>query len=318
MVVEQREIEIFLTLAEHLHFRRTAEQLHISQARVSQTIKKLERQIGAALFDRTSRRVALTSIGRRLRDDLAPAYQQIQDAIAHAVAAGHGVDGALRLGFEAPALADHLTAPIDTFRSRHPGCLVHLREAPFHDPLGIIGTGEADVVVIQAPVTEPGLVEGPTAVVEPMVLAVSDQHPLARAQAVTLEDLARTPVLPSARPVRPYWVAPPHPWHTPGGKTIERAPATTTFQELLAAVAAGSGICPLGAHVARYFARPNITYVPFHDAPPATWRLVWPRTGETARIRAFAQHVVTSPAAPQTGADLRRRCNVTASSRPLV
>jgi DNA-binding transcriptional LysR family regulator len=71
--MELREIEIFLALAEELHFSRTAERLHVSQARISQTIKKLERQVGAPLFDRTSRSVAPTPIGARLRDDLAPA-----------------------------------------------------------------------------------------------------------------------------------------------------------------------------------------------------------------------------------------------------
>jgi DNA-binding transcriptional LysR family regulator len=45
-VVEQRDIEIFLILAEELHFGRTTERLHVSTARVSQTISKLERRIG--------------------------------------------------------------------------------------------------------------------------------------------------------------------------------------------------------------------------------------------------------------------------------
>ena len=86
--MEQRDIEIFLTLAEELHFGRTAERLHVSTARVSQTIKKLERRIGAALFERTSRQVALTPIGRRLDDDLRPAYQQIREGIDRAIASG--------------------------------------------------------------------------------------------------------------------------------------------------------------------------------------------------------------------------------------
>jgi DNA-binding MarR family transcriptional regulator len=54
--VEQRDIEIFLTLADELHFGRAAERLHVSTARVSQTIKKMERRIGAPLFERSSRR----------------------------------------------------------------------------------------------------------------------------------------------------------------------------------------------------------------------------------------------------------------------
>lgn len=53
--MELRDIEIFLALADELHFGRTAERLHVSQARVSQTIKQVERRIGAPLFARTSR-----------------------------------------------------------------------------------------------------------------------------------------------------------------------------------------------------------------------------------------------------------------------
>jgi DNA-binding transcriptional LysR family regulator len=58
--MELRDIEIFLALAEELHFGRTAERLHVSQARVSQAIKKQERRIGGTLFERSSRQVRLT------------------------------------------------------------------------------------------------------------------------------------------------------------------------------------------------------------------------------------------------------------------
>jgi DNA-binding transcriptional LysR family regulator len=75
LFVELRDIEIFLTLAEELHFGRTAERLHVSQARVSQAISKQERRLGVALFDRTSRRVTLTPVGRRLREDLQQALE---------------------------------------------------------------------------------------------------------------------------------------------------------------------------------------------------------------------------------------------------
>ncbi len=61
--VELREIQIFLVLAEELHFGRTADRLHVTPARVSQVIKKQERAIGAELFKRTSRNVQLTPVG---------------------------------------------------------------------------------------------------------------------------------------------------------------------------------------------------------------------------------------------------------------
>ncbi|WP_043637960.1 helix-turn-helix domain-containing protein, partial [Nonomuraea candida] len=81
------DIEIFLALAEELHFGRTAQRLHVTQARVSQAIKKQERRIGAALFDRDNRNVALTPIGRQLFADLHPMYQGLREGIERAVRA---------------------------------------------------------------------------------------------------------------------------------------------------------------------------------------------------------------------------------------
>jgi DNA-binding transcriptional LysR family regulator len=70
-----------LVLAEELHFGRTAQRLHVSTARVSQAIKQQERQIGGLLFDRSSRRVRLTSLSEVLRDDLRPVYAGLQHSV---------------------------------------------------------------------------------------------------------------------------------------------------------------------------------------------------------------------------------------------
>lgn len=75
--VELRDIQIFLALAEELHFGRTAERLRVSQARVSQSIKQQERRTGGALFERTSRSVRLNPLGERLRDRLDAGYREI-------------------------------------------------------------------------------------------------------------------------------------------------------------------------------------------------------------------------------------------------
>ena len=71
----------------------------MSTARVSQTIKKLERRVGAPLFNRTSRRVELTPIGQRLYDDLRPAREMIETAFERAVRSGRGITGTLHVGF---------------------------------------------------------------------------------------------------------------------------------------------------------------------------------------------------------------------------
>ena len=66
----RHELEAFLTLAEELHFGRTAARLHVSTARISQTIRALELRVGMRLFARTSRRVSLLPVGQQLLDDL--------------------------------------------------------------------------------------------------------------------------------------------------------------------------------------------------------------------------------------------------------
>lgn len=287
--MERRDIEIFLELGRELHFGRTAERLRVSTARVSQTIKKLERRIGVPLFERTSRRVALTPIGRRLHDDLSPAYQRIREGVDRAIAAGRGVDGVLRVGFVGTAVGRFVFEVTDVFRARHPTCQVQVRESRYGDGTTPLDTDEIDVLLAVAfPPPGSDLTASPVLFREDPMLAVSARHPFARRTSVSLEDLARDKVL------RPRSV-PDHidgflvPRQTPGGRLIERGPAFGTIQEMLALVGAGRGVFPVPTHASQYDARPDVTYLPIVDGLPFEWRLIWRTVAETNRIRAFVQ-----------------------------
>jgi hypothetical protein len=141
LLVELRDIEIFLTLAEELHFGRTAERLRVSPARVSQAVSKQERRLGVALFDRTSRRVSLTPVGRRLREDLQQALDLLQAGLARAEAAGLGAGQRLRLGVFGHA--GHALRPlVDAFRARYPGSDVQFGEVYGSDPFTALRTGD--------------------------------------------------------------------------------------------------------------------------------------------------------------------------------
>ncbi|HEU5155805.1 MAG TPA: LysR family transcriptional regulator [Streptosporangiaceae bacterium] len=287
-MVERRDIEIFLTLADELHFGRTAERLHVSTARVSQTIKKLERRVGAPLFERTSRRVALTPIGRRLDEDLRPAYQQVLAAIDRAIAAGRGIDGVLRAGFVGTAVGQFLHQVAAAFRARHAACQVEVVEARYSDFLDLLRADEVDLVLVPVRVAEPDITAGPVLFREPSVLAVSARHPFARRASVSLEDLARDKVLrPRAMPG--YMDESLIPRRTPGGRPIERGPEFGTVQEMLSLIGAGRGIFPVPAHAVRYDTRPDIAYIPIRDGLPRERRFIWLTTAETDRIRAFTQ-----------------------------
>lgn len=283
-----------MALGEELHFGHTAERLHVSPAMISKTIKKLERMIGAELFERTSRRVALTPIGRRLYDTVAPAYRQIQAGFDDAVLAARGIEGVLRVGFLAGSLAQFVVQVADTFQSAHPACHVRIEEIRFDDVFAELTCGMIDILATSYPALAPEFAAGPVLFNEGSMLVVSARHPFAHRASVTMDDLARDKVLrPRGIPdeLDERYV----PRMAPGGRPIERGPDFGTHHEMFALVGGGKGVFPVAEHIARYEARPDVVYIPIDDGPRFAWRLLWRKAAETNRIRAFshtAEHYV--------------------------
>jgi DNA-binding transcriptional LysR family regulator len=286
--LERREIEAFLTLAEELHFGRTAERLRLTSARISQTIQKVEHRIGTALFERSTHQVSLTSIGRQLRDDLIPHYRGIQEAEAKAISAGRAVKGVLSVGFCSPLVGVFLAGALDVFRGLHPDCEVQMREIEPTDPYGPLRRGEVDVQVSEFPVDEPGLTAGPVLLVNPLVLAVASDHPIARQESAGVDDLARDTLawLPG---VQDYVYDQLIPAYSPSGRPIRRGPVAASWHELLTLVSTGKCIAVAGAQESQYRTRPDITYIPLHDASPISYGFAWRSAHEISRIRAFVQ-----------------------------
>ncbi|MEU5564752.1 LysR family transcriptional regulator [Micromonospora musae] len=286
--MELRDIEIFLTLAEELHFGRTAERLRVSQARVSQSIKQQERRIGGTLFERTSRSVRLTPLGDRLRARLDAGYREIIAGLDEAAAVAQGRVGTLTVG----ALDTHhqdVAAVLDLFRQRHPRCELRLREVLPTDPFGGLRAGRVDVGLLWLPVREPDLVVGPELFSERLVLAVAPGHPLAGQDRVDMEDLGDYSVVYPDGPIPDYvWEA--HtPSVTPAGRPIRRGIAVATLAEALTAVAAGGVISPIGSGSAASRLRRDVIFLPITDGPTLHYGPVWRSDGETAQVRAFLQ-----------------------------
>ncbi|WP_141575429.1 LysR family transcriptional regulator [Actinomadura sp. WMMA1423] len=262
-MLERHEIEAFLVLSQELHFGRTARRLGVSTARVSQTIRGLERRVGTRLFDRTSRRVEPTPAGRRLAGELGPAWERIGAAMERAVQEGRGVTGTLTAAFTDAAAGQLLAGAARLLRSREPGCRVVLREARPGQIASWLRDGEAEVCLAVLPLDCPGVAAGPVLVREARMLAVPSGHPFARRASVPRADLARVNVLSA----------------DPGATTAE----------LLTLVGAGEGVVCVGAHTRRYHARPDVAYVPIDDGEPLEWGLAWRAGAETARVRAFTR-----------------------------
>ncbi|GLX03602.1 LysR family transcriptional regulator [Microbispora sp. NBRC 16548] len=285
--MELREIETFLVLADELHFGRTARRLNLSQSRVSQLIRALERRIGASLFDRTSRTVTLTPIGARLRDGLGPTYAQLNAVVEDARREAERRTRLLRIGCAGAAGGDWLTDAIESFRAGRPGCRVVLAENPLVDPYGPLLRGEADLLVARLPVEErPELTVGPAIAREERLLAVPAGHPLAERGSASVEDLADLGVF--ALRSSPEGLSCPFvPLYTPGGRLIPRRGAFSSYSEMLELVARREGVHPLAVSLLKFHRHPGVVFVPIPDLPPVEVALVWPTDDRNTDVRAF-------------------------------
>jgi DNA-binding transcriptional LysR family regulator len=292
--VELREIRVFLTLCEELHFGRTAERLRVSQTRVSQTIQELEAKMGDRLFARTSRRVALTESGARLRAELAPIYKRLTDVLrrAHAASAVTPV----RLGLFCDPAVSQILRIVKAFESVFPGSVVEAVEVPVDDPFGPLHRDELDLMASWLPHGQSGLAVGPMLSREPRVLAVSADHPLAGRTAISIEDVAdyrvmRFETMPDE--FHDVWI----PSRTPAGRPIRhRLPSDRSSgdrgrmtTELVHLIATGRIVHPTVPSFANMFGHPDIVYVPIADLPPLCSGLVWRQGSEDTRVLDFAR-----------------------------
>ncbi|MEU4833206.1 LysR family transcriptional regulator [Streptosporangium sp. NPDC023615] len=282
-----REIEAFLTLARTLHFGRAAEEMRLSQARVSQLIRALERRVGAPLFERTSRRVVLTGLGERLLGTAGPSFHALGRALEDARAHARGLSGELRVGHLPNLAGAPLTEIADAFRLAHPGCAVHLVQVTM-DGLREAWDGGVDMLATFLPVEDPEVTVGPGLGSHDRVLAIAEDHPLAAAGRVTLEQLGdlAVPAMPGTIPPRlreSYW-----PRRTPAGRPIRRVRVEGTYRETLHLVARGELVVPVDTGTTRFRRYPGVTFVPIVDMPPARAVLTW-RTARTGPlVEAFA------------------------------
>ncbi|MGW1539432.1 LysR family transcriptional regulator [Streptomyces sp. NPDC002309] len=281
------ETEVFLTLAEELHFGRAAERLRVTTGRVSQVVRKLERRIGGKLFERTSITVRLTAIGRQLAEDLVPLVAGMEEALRRAADASRGVTGELRVAFLGEWTAPALLKAAGLFSTRHPDCRVDVREVQLSNSRASLLDGSVDILMASFPFD--GMAHGPVLLTEKRVLAVAAGHPLADEESISVEVLAEHPVVQYPEVTSTGFKRDRTPDRTPSGRAVPKGPAGESFSEMLTLVAMGRGILPVGEHSRRYYPRPDVSYVLLHDAQPIERGLVWSEGNTTERVREFVR-----------------------------
>ena len=188
--MEFRQIRSFLSIAETLHFGRTAELIHLSQPALSLQIRALEEEVGARLFERNRRKTTLTAAGFAFRDDAAAALSQLDQAIRKARLAAKGKLGLLRIGFISTAGSEIVPNIIRQFRGLNPEVEFSLRAITTADQVQMLETGTLDIGFLRLPVGEHSALDVVTVHREPFVLVLPASHKLAKRKRVRLSEVS--------------------------------------------------------------------------------------------------------------------------------
>jgi DNA-binding transcriptional LysR family regulator len=188
--MELRQIRSFLSIAQTLHFGRTAELVHISQPALSLQIKALEEEIGVRLLERNRRKTTLTAAGVAFRDDAATAMSRLDQAVSNSRRAADGKVGLLRIGFISTAGKEIVPEVVRSFRESNPDVELSLRSIPTALQVQMLRMGSLDIGFLRLPIGEESTLEAQTVHREPFVLAVPSSHKLAKGKRVRLRDLS--------------------------------------------------------------------------------------------------------------------------------
>ena len=187
--MELRHLRYFLAVAEELHFGRAAARLHISQPPLSQQIRALEEEVGVQLFHRGTRHVELTPAGQELIRYSRAALAQVQQGVESAQRVNRGEVGRIAVGFITSMAYTYLPWVVTAFRRRYPAVELLLTEQESWNQIRALQEGRLDIAIVRGPAEAPD-VTSLTALVEPFIVALPDNHPAAARRAVELSALA--------------------------------------------------------------------------------------------------------------------------------
>lgn len=182
-------LEAFIAVAEELHFGRAAERLRMAQSPLSQTIRKLERDIGTPLFERSTRSVSLTAAGHSLLPHAHRVMEDLEIARAATRSSSGQVFGRLSIGFT--GVLNHLSLPPLTraLRQRHPDIELNLvGRVMTRDAVTQLTNGSLDLAFVGLPV-ESTQVRTRLIAREPFGVVLPEDHPFAERAEIDLIEL---------------------------------------------------------------------------------------------------------------------------------
>lgn len=290
-MIELRTLRQFLAVAEELHFGRAAERLHMTQPPLTQAIQKLEGSLGAALFERSSRSVALSAAGLALLPQARALLAQADVLPSLVQAAASGSRGRLRLGFVSTVGYGDLPRWLRLFRESFADIELSLREATLDVQLREFEQSDLDAgFIIHAPGAHPAGFERLKISSEAMVLALSADDALAAAASLEPQAVLRRPLVIFPREIAPSLFDSLLALYRQHGLVPSIVQEANQMQTIVNLVSAGIGVAWVPASVMA-FQRTGVVYKPLAGpAPACETSLIW-RGDAAPTVRRFVEHI---------------------------
>ena len=196
--IELRHLRYFLAVAETLHFGKAAQKLGIAQPPLSQQIKNLERMLGYALFDRTTRGVRLTTVGQFFAERAGNTLARIRDDLEMTRRLGAGKEGVLTVGFSGSVMLTALPKAIEAYRWVRPNVELRLRELVTTEQISALLDGTLAIGFLRDGEAREGLLLE-SIIREPYIAVLPSRHRLAKRRMVSPVDLKDEPFVLFAR-----------------------------------------------------------------------------------------------------------------------
>jgi DNA-binding transcriptional LysR family regulator len=265
-VVEGRELQYFVAVAEELHFGRAAQRLGIAQPPLSRAIRQLERRVGAPLLERTSRTVTLTDAGGVLLREGRAALDALAAAERRTRRAALAAEGqpAVVLVSKAGASRELLAKLLDAHAAEPDAAAVEVLLCGPGEQERLLRDGRADVGLLHRPFDDTAGFDTEELRTEGQVVVLPAGHPLTTRSEVHLAEITGLPGLPL-----PRWP------HLDGTYPDGDGPPVRDNVQLLQLIALGRACAVLPESVRTHLGD-DLAAVPVVDAPRVTTVIAWP------------------------------------------
>ena len=284
--MEFRHLRCFLALAEELHFGRAAARLAMTQPPLSLNIQQLEASVGAPLFVRNSRGVALTPAGQAFVPRARALLEAAGAAAREAREVAQGVSGQLRVGFAGTVLYRGLPQILRGFAQRHPRLKLVLREMSSSDQLIDLQHQRLEAGFVHTTRVPPGCSQVLVSR-QAFVACVPAGHALARKRRLAPAALAGEPFVAISRAVSPDYHDRLLALCADHGFEPDVRFELRHWLSVVSVVAQGLGVSLVPAAL-QQAGLPGAAFVPLQgDSPPYETHCLWRDGGESAALAAF-------------------------------